>query len=51
MDAYVSALITAARDRVEIFLRRALITQVFECTIDDSRRTTARSTCEARSSP
>ena len=34
-DAYVSALITAARERVEIFLRRALITQVFECTIDD----------------
>ncbi len=34
-DAYVSALITAARERVEVFLRRAPITQVFECTIDD----------------
>ena len=34
-DAYVSALITAARERVELFLRRALIPQVFECTIDD----------------
>jgi uncharacterized phiE125 gp8 family phage protein len=34
-DAYVSALITAARERVELFLRRALITQVFEYTIDD----------------
>jgi uncharacterized phiE125 gp8 family phage protein len=34
-DGYPSALITAARERVELFLRRALITQVFECTIDD----------------
>jgi uncharacterized phiE125 gp8 family phage protein len=33
-DAYVSALITAARERVELFLRRALITQTFEYTID-----------------
>ena len=33
-DAYVEALITAARDRVEIFLRRALITQTFEFTLD-----------------
>jgi uncharacterized phiE125 gp8 family phage protein len=33
-DAYVSALITAARERVELFLRRALITQTFECTLD-----------------
>jgi uncharacterized phiE125 gp8 family phage protein len=33
-DAYVSALITAARERVELFLRRALITQVFELTLD-----------------
>jgi uncharacterized phiE125 gp8 family phage protein len=33
-DAYVSALITAARERVELFLRRALITQEFEYTID-----------------
>ncbi len=29
-DDYVSALITAARERVELFLRRALITQGFE---------------------
>jgi uncharacterized phiE125 gp8 family phage protein len=34
-DGHVSALITAARERVELFLRRALITQVYECTIDD----------------
>jgi uncharacterized phiE125 gp8 family phage protein len=34
-DSYVSALITAARERVELFLRRALITQVFEFTVDD----------------
>jgi uncharacterized phiE125 gp8 family phage protein len=34
-DGYVPALITAARERVELFLRRALITQVFECTVDD----------------
>jgi uncharacterized phiE125 gp8 family phage protein len=33
-DAYVSALIQAARERVEMFLRRALITQTFEFTID-----------------
>jgi uncharacterized phiE125 gp8 family phage protein len=33
-DAYVEALITAARERVEIFLRRALITQTFEFTLD-----------------
>ncbi len=33
-DAYVSALVTAARERVELFLRRALITQAFEYTID-----------------
>jgi uncharacterized phiE125 gp8 family phage protein len=33
-DAYVSALIVAARERVELFLRRALITQIFEYTID-----------------
>jgi uncharacterized phiE125 gp8 family phage protein len=33
-DAYVSALITAARERVELFLRRALITQTFEYTLD-----------------
>jgi uncharacterized phiE125 gp8 family phage protein len=33
-DAYISALITAARERVELFLRRALITQTFEYTID-----------------
>ena len=33
-DAYVSALIIAARERVELFLRRALITQAFEYTID-----------------
>jgi uncharacterized phiE125 gp8 family phage protein len=30
----VSALITAARERVELFLRRTLITQTFEYTID-----------------
>ena len=34
-DAYVSALITAARERVELFLRRALITQAFEFAVDD----------------
>ena len=34
-DTYVSALITAARERVELFLRRALITQVFEFAVDD----------------
>jgi uncharacterized phiE125 gp8 family phage protein len=33
-DAYVSALITAARERVELFLRRALTTQSFEYTLD-----------------
>ena len=33
-DAYVTALITAARERVELFLRRALITQTLEYTID-----------------
>jgi uncharacterized phiE125 gp8 family phage protein len=33
-DTYVSALITAARERVELFLRRALITQTIEYTID-----------------
>ena len=33
-DAYVSALITAARERIELFLRRALITQTFEYTLD-----------------
>jgi uncharacterized phiE125 gp8 family phage protein len=33
-DAYVSALITAARERVELFLRRALITQTFEYSMD-----------------
>ncbi len=33
-DAYVSALITAARERVELFLCRALITQAFEYTLD-----------------
>jgi uncharacterized phiE125 gp8 family phage protein len=33
-DAYVSALIAAARERAELFLRRALITQTFEYTID-----------------
>jgi len=33
-DAYVSALIVVARERVELFLRRALITQTFEYTID-----------------
>ena len=33
-DAYVSALITAARERVELFLRRALITRAFEYTLD-----------------
>ncbi len=33
-DAYVSALITAARQRVELYLRRALITQTFEFTLD-----------------
>ncbi len=33
-DSYVSALITAARERVELFLRRALITQTFEYTLD-----------------
>ncbi len=33
-DAYVSALVTAARERVELFLRRALITQAFEYTLD-----------------
>jgi uncharacterized phiE125 gp8 family phage protein len=33
-DAYVSALITAARERVELFLRRALITKAFECALD-----------------
>jgi uncharacterized phiE125 gp8 family phage protein len=33
-DAYVSALIVAARERVELFLRRALITQTFEYTLD-----------------
>jgi uncharacterized phiE125 gp8 family phage protein len=33
-DTYVSALITAARERVELFLRRALITQAFEYTLD-----------------
>lgn len=33
-DAYVTALIRAARERVELYLRRALITQAFEFTID-----------------
>jgi uncharacterized phiE125 gp8 family phage protein len=33
-DAYVSALIVAARERVELFLRRALITQTYEYTLD-----------------
>jgi uncharacterized phiE125 gp8 family phage protein len=33
-DAYVSALIIAARERAELFLRRALITQTFEYTMD-----------------
>jgi uncharacterized phiE125 gp8 family phage protein len=33
-DAYVSALIATARERVELFLRRALITQTFDCTLD-----------------
>lgn len=33
-DAYILALITAARERVELFLRRALITQTFEFTLD-----------------
>jgi len=33
-DTYVSALIAAARERVELFLRRALITQTFEFTLD-----------------
>ena len=33
-DAYVSALIVAARERVELFLQRALITQGFEYTLD-----------------
>jgi uncharacterized phiE125 gp8 family phage protein len=33
-DAYVTALITAARERVELFLRRALLTQTLEYTID-----------------
>ncbi len=33
-DIYVSALIVAARERVELFLRRALITQTFEYTLD-----------------
>jgi uncharacterized phiE125 gp8 family phage protein len=33
-DAYVAALIVAARERVELFLRRALITQAYEYTID-----------------
>ena len=33
-DDYVSALIMAARERVELFLRRALITQDFEYTLD-----------------
>jgi uncharacterized phiE125 gp8 family phage protein len=33
-DTYASALITAARERVELFLRRALITQAFEYTLD-----------------
>jgi uncharacterized phiE125 gp8 family phage protein len=34
-DSYVSALITAARERVELFLRRALIEQVYEYAVDD----------------
>jgi uncharacterized phiE125 gp8 family phage protein len=33
-DAYVSTLISAARERVDLFLRRALITQTLEYTID-----------------
>lgn len=33
-DAYVSALIRTARERAELFLRRALITQTFDCTLD-----------------
>jgi uncharacterized phiE125 gp8 family phage protein len=33
-DAYVSALISTARERVELFLRRALITQTFDYTLD-----------------
>jgi uncharacterized phiE125 gp8 family phage protein len=33
-DAYVLALIGAARERVELFLRRALITQMFDYTLD-----------------
>jgi uncharacterized phiE125 gp8 family phage protein len=33
-DAYVSALITTARERVELFLRRALITESFDYTLD-----------------
>lgn len=33
-DTYVSALIAAARERVELFLRRALITQTFDYTLD-----------------
>ena len=41
-DAYVSALVTAARERVELFLRRALITQVFEYTLDGFPASPAR---------
>ena len=33
-DVYVTALITVARERVELFLRRALIAQSFEYTLD-----------------
>ena len=33
-DAYIGALISAARERVELFLRRALITQTYELTLD-----------------
>ncbi len=33
-DGYVSALIVAARERVELFLRRALNSQIFELTLD-----------------
>jgi len=33
-DAYVTALIAAARGKVELFLRRALINQTFELTLD-----------------
>ena len=53
-DAYIGALISAARERVELFLRRALITQTYSSRSMPSRGTSTFfirapiSTCRAR---